>query len=193
MNVLIFSGSMDSRPFTVANQLTAHFSKQLVENGFQPQVFNLANAGIPFFEYTGETPPPTVRNMCDTFRQADLQIWLTPLYHGSMTGVMKNCLDWLEMTSKDEKPYLTGKVVALVSWADGTQAMQGINAMDAVAKALRAWVLPFSVPIMKDHLFDQETRMFTTNYQNKFEKLIQLLAEASTLMISRPLPVTGNI
>jgi arsenic resistance protein ArsH len=95
-----------------------------------------------------------------------------------MTGVMKNALDWLEMTSKLSNPYLTGKVVALVCWGDGSQAMQGINAMDSVAKALRAWVLPFSVPIMKEHLYDQETKTFTTSYKNKFDRMISLLGDA---------------
>ena len=49
--------------------------------------------------------------MTETFRSADLHIWLTPLYHGSMTGIMKNCLDWLEISAKETTPYLTGKVV----------------------------------------------------------------------------------
>ena len=48
--------------------------------------------------------------MCDLFLQSELQIWLTPLYHGGMTGMMKNCLDWLELTARLEKPYLTDKV-----------------------------------------------------------------------------------
>jgi arsenic resistance protein ArsH len=55
--------------------------------------------------------------------------------------------------------------------------MQGINAMDAVAKALRAWVLPFSVPVLKDHLFDPQTSDFSTLYRNKFDQMITLLSE----------------
>jgi arsenic resistance protein ArsH len=95
-----------------------------------------------------------------------------------MTGVMKNCLDWLELTSRHGRPYLTGKVVALVSWAGGTQAMQGINAMDAVAKALRAWVLPFSIPVIRDHLFEPDNSNFAPLYRNKFDQMITLLADA---------------
>ncbi len=69
---------------------------------------------------------------------------------------MKNCLDWLEVTANRYEPYLTDKTVGLVCWADGLQAMQGINAMDAIAKSLRAWPLPFSVPIVRSALFDGE-------------------------------------
>jgi arsenic resistance protein ArsH len=177
MNVLIFNGTMDNRPDATANRLAAYFEKKLGEKGLTSQVFGLADADIPFFDPSKKETPAGVQAMCDTFCEADLHVWMTPLYHGGMTGVMKNCLDWLELTSRRGHPYLTGKVVALVSWADGTQAMQGINAMDAVAKALRAWVLPFSVPILKEHLYMPETSDFSASYINKFDKMISLLAD----------------
>lgn len=178
MNVLIFNGTMDSSSYTTANRLSAYFEEQFRLKGFSTEVFSPAGGHIPFFEYPKGEMPPAVQGMCEAFCHADVHVWLTPLYHGSMTGIMKNALDWLEMTSKRSNPYLTGKVVALVSWGDGSQAMQGINAMDAVAKALRAWVLPFSVPIMKEHLYDAEGRDFTAPYKNKFDKLISLLGDA---------------
>lgn len=179
MNVLIFNGTMDNSPYTTANRLTGYFEEQFRQKGFSTEVFSPVGGHIPFFEYPkGEIPGP-VKKMCDAFCNADVHVWLTPLYHGSMTGVMKNTLDWLEMTSKLSNPYLTGKVVALVCWGDGSQAMQGINAMDSVAKALRAWVLPFSVPIMKEHLYDKETQAFSASYRNKFDRLVSLLGESS--------------
>ncbi|HEY1201442.1 MAG TPA: NADPH-dependent FMN reductase [Niastella sp.] len=177
MNVLIFNGTMDDRPYATAGKITGYFETQFREKGFAPRVFSLANAAIPFFDPLKQETPEAVQQMCNAFCEADLQVWLTPLYHGSMTGVMKNALDWLELTSRLGRPYLTGKVVALVSWANGSQAMQGINAMDAVAKALRAWVLPFSVPVLKDHLFDPQTSDFSTLYRNKFDQMITLLSE----------------
>jgi arsenic resistance protein ArsH len=178
MNVLIFNGTMDDRPYATAGRVAGYFESQFRQKGFTPRVFSLANADIPFFDPTKKETPAAVQAMCDAFCEASLHVWLTPLYHGSMTGVMKNCLDWLELTSRHGCPYLTGKVVALVSWADGSQAMQGINAMDAVAKALRAWVLPFSIPVLKDHLYDPHTSDFSTLYRNKFDQMITLLAES---------------
>lgn len=177
MNVLIFNGTMDDRPYATANRLATYFETKFREKGHTPEVFGLARAGIPFFDLSGQETPAAVQAMCNRFCKAELHVWMTPLYHGSMTGVMKNCLDWMELTSRHGQPYLTGKVVALVSWADGTQAMQGINAMDAVAKALRAWVLPFSVPILKEHLYVPETSDFSASYINKFDKMITLLAD----------------
>jgi arsenic resistance protein ArsH len=191
MNVLIFNGTMDSSPYTTANQLTGYFVEQFRQKGFSTEVFSPVDGHIPFFAYPKGDMPDSVKHMCEVFLKADVHVWLTPLYHGSMTGVMKNTLDWLEMTSKLSNPYLTGKVVALVCWGDGSQAMQGINAMDSVAKALRAWVLPFSVPIMKEHLYDAETKTFTASYKNKFDRMVSLLGD-SKIGDKKPVPDTGG-
>lgn len=178
MNVLIFNGTMDASPYTTANRLAGYFEEQFRRQGFATEVFSPAGGHIPFFEYPkGDIPTPVIK-MCESFLKADVHVWLTPLYHGGMTGVMKNTLDWLEMTSKLDHPYLTGKVVALVCWGDGSRAMQGIDAMDAVAKALRAWVLPFSIPIMKEHLCEPGTQDFTLSYKNKFDRMVALLGNA---------------
>ncbi|MCW3466552.1 NADPH-dependent FMN reductase [Chitinophaga nivalis] len=181
MNVLIFNGSIDNRPYATSNRLATYLEEQFKKEGFTPEIFSLGDHQVPFFEqHDPANQPPAVKAMCEAFCKAELHIWMTPLYHGSMTGAMKNCLDWLELTSKYKRPYLSGKVVALLSWADGTQAMQGINAMDAVAKALRAWVLPYSLPILKDNLYDPQTSGFTAFYQNKLDTMVQLLCAAKS-------------
>ncbi|VTP91536.1 NADPH-dependent FMN reductase [Sphingobacterium daejeonense] len=177
MKVLIFNGALERRENSTSERLSQHLIKQLNELGSEANVFNIADGGIPLFDVTLRNTPHSVELMNILFREADVHIWLTPLYHGSMTGVMKNCLDWLEYSSKLPAPYLTGKVIGLVCWADGVQAMQGINAMDAVAKALRAWTVPLSVPIQRSELFDENGNI-NAKYQERFEKLLQLMAQA---------------
>ena len=74
-------------------------------------------------------------------------MWVSPLYHGSVSGAFKNLVDWLELTAKDDPPYLTDKVVALACVAGGTQAMQGVNAMEQMVRALRGITLPLVLPV----------------------------------------------
>lgn len=178
MRVLIFNGALERRKNATSERLSEHLVTQLHKLGTEADVFNITDAGIPLFDVTLKHTPHAVELMNILFREADAHIWLTPLYHGSMTGVMKNCLDWLEYSAKQPNPYLTGKVVGLVCWADGVQAMQGINAMDAVAKALRAWTVPLSVPIQRSELFDEMGQVSTT-YEARFEKMVHLLVQAS--------------
>jgi arsenical resistance protein ArsH len=179
MNVLLFNGCSDTKPDTTGRKLTAYLHQQIIQKGHTVTEFNVADAHIPFFELRQPHPVAAVEAMCEAFLQADLQVWLTPLYHGGMTGAMKNCLDWLELTAKNEKPYLTDKVIGLVCWADGGQAMQGINAMDSVAKALRAWVIPYSVPLVKNQLYtDAHRRELSVDPMHKLDRLLLLLGNA---------------
>ncbi|UBM59506.1 NAD(P)H-dependent oxidoreductase [Marinilongibacter aquaticus] len=176
MKVLIFVGALERRENSTSGRLSNHLKAQLEARGAETHIFNLADSGIPLFDLTLTKTPIAVERMNILFREADFHIWLTPLYHGSMTGAMKNCLDWLEYSAKCPNPYLSGKTVGLVCWADGVQAMQGINAMDAVAKALRAWTCPFSIPIQRQELFDENGAISKT-YTTRFERLLHILLE----------------
>lgn len=93
--------------------------------------------------------PSIVKRMTELFLSADLHFWLSPLYHGSIPGTMKNCLDWLEITAKLPKPYLTDKRIGLICWADGSQALNDITTMENIVKSLRAWSIPYTLPILK--------------------------------------------
>lgn len=177
MQVLIFNGCPAASQHSTGNQLSAYLKDKLQEKGVGVSYFPIGEAHIPFFDQQLSSGPIAAQLMCELFLQADLHIWLTPLYHGSLTGAMKNCLDWLELTAKIHKPYLTDKVVGLVCWADGMQALQGINAMDAVAKALRAWVLPFSVPIARQQLYDPTSHELSAYYTSRLDRMIQLLID----------------
>jgi arsenical resistance protein ArsH len=182
MNALIFNGCSDYKPDTTGRRLAAYLHEQLAARNLTVTEFHISEAQIPFFDQHEPQPPAVIREMCDLFLQSELQVWLTPLYHGGMTGMMKNCLDWLELTARLEKPYLTDKVIGLVAWADGGQAMQGINAMDAVAKALRAWVVPYTVPLVKNHLYvDAHRREFAVEHTRKLDRLVSILTEARQL------------
>ncbi|MBW8684634.1 NADPH-dependent FMN reductase [Chitinophaga rhizophila] len=175
MKAIIFNGALERRPLSTSGVLAGYLSQKLQAAGVDNQIFNLADAGIPLFDVTLTKPPHAVEVMNKLFLDADVHFWLSPLYHGSIPGAMKNCLDWLEVSAKLPRPYLTDKTVGLVCWADGAQAMQGINTMDAVAKALRAWPLPFSVPIVRGNLFESnESRDISQAYKNKLDLLMNI-------------------
>ncbi|MGG5211090.1 NADPH-dependent FMN reductase [Chryseobacterium sp. MIQD13] len=175
MKAIIFNGSLERRPESTSGRISRYFAERLDKSGFQTEIFTLADSGIPLFDLSLTKKPLAVERMTQLFLEADIHFWLAPLYHGSIPGVMKNCLDWLEVTANHEQPYLTDKTVGLVCWADGLQAMQGINTMDAIAKSLRAWPISFSVPIIRSALFDKEDPTKISDlYSDKFDTLINI-------------------
>ncbi|WP_159475424.1 NADPH-dependent FMN reductase [Chryseobacterium sp. 18068] len=175
MKAIIFNGALERRSESTSGLITDYFADQLLNLEIKTEVFNLADSGIPLFDTSIKKIPLAVERMCQLFGDADLHFWLAPLYHGSIPGVMKNCLDWLEVTAKSNPPYLTDKTIGLICWAEGLHAMQGISAMDAIAKSLRAWPLPFSVPVLRSSLFEKEnTKKISESYKNKFDQLINI-------------------
>ena len=69
------------------------------------------------------------------------------MYHGTISGSFKNCLDWLQLLGDRDPPYLTNKVIGLISTAGGVQGLQAINTMEFVVRALRGWAVPMVLPI----------------------------------------------
>ena len=65
--------------------------------------------------------------------------------------------------------------------------MQGINAMDAVAKALRAWVIPYTVPLVKNQLYtDSHRRELAAEHTRKLDRLLNLLGNARQSLAITP-------
>lgn len=69
------------------------------------------------------------------------------MYHGSVSGSFKNAIDWLQLLVDQDPPYLTDKVVGLISTAGGVQGLQAINTMEFIVRALRGWAVPLVLAV----------------------------------------------
>ncbi len=179
MRLLIFNGAPESSVSNFSHKIIEHFRTCFQGKNIEIIVYNLAENHLPVLEIPFKEIPENVKQMARLFSESDVQIWLSPLYHGGIPGSMKNCLDWLELTSKNPKPYLSSQIIGLICWADGVQAMQGINNMDAIAKALRAWVLPYSVPILRKDLIVEN--QLNPIYQERFSLMANLISDTKNL------------
>lgn len=192
MKAIIFNGTLEKRAQSTPDILSGYLSDRLQEMGIESEIFNLADYRIPLFDVSNPEITTSVKLMNQKFQEADIHFWLAPLYHGSIPGAMKNCLDWLELGAKKPQPYLTNKNIGMICWADGVQAMQGINTMDAIAKALRAWPLPFSAPLVRGTLFetDNPTEITAAN-KEKLNLLIKLAASKRVELREIHTPIAG--
>ena len=82
-------------------------------------------------------------------RRAQGVIIATPSYHGGISGLVKNAIDFIEDTREDEAPYFEGRAVGLIVCADGAQAMgTTLISMRAVVHALRGWPTPYGATLL---------------------------------------------
>ena len=117
------------------------------EAGATTELLSIKELSLPMYDPTEENPPESVTNMCDAIHEADGLIWSSPMYNGTISGSFKNALDWLKLLSDRHPPYLTDKVVGLISTAGGVQGLQAVNTMEFVVRSLRGWAVPLVMPI----------------------------------------------
>ncbi len=72
----------------------------------------------------------------------------SPGYHGGVSGLVKNAIDWVEELRADERPYFDGRPVGLIVVADGWQAtITTLSSLRSIVHALRGWPTPLGVAI----------------------------------------------
>lgn len=117
--------------------------------GYRTRLFGgEAMARLPLYDPRATERTPAEHEFVEAVRGASALIIASPGYHGSISGVVKNALDLLEETAKDERPYLADLPVGLIATAYGWQATGStIAALRSVVHALRGWPTPFAATI----------------------------------------------
>ena len=145
--------------------------------GAETVLLDLRELDLPMYNPELElTPPPGAERMIEACYGADGMLWSSPMYQGTISGAFKNALDWLHPLGRRDPPYLHDTVVGLISAAGGTQGLQAVNTMEFATRALRAWAVPYVVPVSAAHLvFDEGGEIRDEGIEGQ----LQLLAERS--------------
>jgi FMN reductase len=110
---------------------------------------------LPHFNPGPAGATPDQADLAQAIREADGLIVATPGYHGSLSGVVKNALDTLELTRDDARPYFQGRAVGVIITADGAQAGgTTLMAVRGIIHAMRGWPTPFGAALNASNLFD---------------------------------------
>ena len=105
-------------------------------------------ARLPHYMTEGSKASAEGQAMVAAIRRADGLIVASPGYHGSISGLVKNGLDYLEETARDPRVYLDGVPVGLIVTAYGWQATGSTLAtLRSIVHALRGWPTPLGAAI----------------------------------------------
>jgi FMN reductase len=128
--------------------------------GANTQLLDLRELDLPMFNPEDDEPTAGAVELIEASHGADGMLWSSPLYQGTISGALKNALDWMRLLGGREPPYLHDKVIGLISTAGGTQGLQAINTMEFATRALRGWAVPYVVPVAAAaRVFDAEGRL----------------------------------
>ncbi len=172
LKVVGIGGSLKERSTSLAALQIA--LQAAAEAGAETQLFDVRELDLPIYVPRSEEIPKAAQHLADAVYEADGLIWSSPLYHGTISGSFKNVLDWLHLLADRDPPYLTDKVIGLISTAGGVQGLQAINTMEFVVRALRGWAVPLVIPIPRAwKVFDEDGDL----HDPKLEEQLQMLGQ----------------
>jgi FMN reductase len=103
---------------------------------------------LPIYDTESTERTPAMLSLVDALRAADGVIVASPGYHGAVSGLVKNALDYAEDLRNDERPYLDGRSFGCIAVAHGWQTTVGtMSELRQIAHALRAWPTPLGSAI----------------------------------------------
>ncbi|MFF0967330.1 NADPH-dependent FMN reductase [Streptomyces sp. NPDC003703] len=136
------------RPGSSAEQALRCVLEEARRLGADTRLIAGADLAVPLFDPTARIRPPGVFRLLSEVAEADGVVLASPAYHGSLSGLVKNALDYLEELRDEPRPYLSGRAVGCVAVGQGWQgAMTTLGALRDVVHALRGWPTPLGVAV----------------------------------------------
>lgn len=111
LHILAFAGSLREDSY---NRKVLKLAEDLLPEGISYEIFDLID--IPVFNVDVEKQglPESVAAFRDAIRKADALLIASPEYNSSVTGVLKNAIDWASRMENKQPHPLTKKPVAVV-------------------------------------------------------------------------------
>jgi FMN reductase len=142
------------------------------EAGAETRLLDLRELDLPMYNPDDDRPTDAAIRLIESCYAADGLLWSSPMYQGTISGALKNALDWLHVLGQRDPPYLHDKVIGLISAAGGTHGLQAINTMEFSVRALRGWAVPYVVPVASAaRVFDSEGRIRDETIELQLRKL----------------------
>jgi FMN reductase len=118
------------------------------EAGADTEMLGARHLDLPMYGPDVRHRSANAKWLVEQLRRADGVIVSSPGYHGAISGLIKNALDYAEDLREDPRPYLDGLAFGTIAVANGWAAtMHTISALRSVAHALRAWPTPMAAAI----------------------------------------------
>lgn len=154
--------------------------------GADTMIFTGADLNLPMYGADDDSRTDAVSRYIAAIRRADGIIIASPGYHGSISGLLKNALDYIEDMRADEAPYLDGRAVACIVSAYGAQAMgTTLSAMRSIIHALRGWPTPMAAAFSAvTPIFDSEGACTDPAIDNQFRIIGQQVVEFAQMRAS---------
>jgi FMN reductase len=136
------------RPESTTGKLLAAALRMAEARGARTTLLTGDAIAFPHYEPGSAAGNPAVEHYLRALRGADAVIVGSPGYHGTLSGLVKTALDYVEQLSRDERVYFDGLPVGLIATAAGWQAsVSTLQALRTITHSLRGWPTPMGLAV----------------------------------------------
>lgn len=137
MKITLIAGS--NRKDAASTNLLRYIERVLTTNHVSVELIDLLELPLPLYSPDAERLHPNVMTLQRAVAEADGLILATPEYHGSVSGALKNALDYLNGSQVGGKPVLS------VSSAGGPLGVSSLTHLQTIVRNLHgincpAWI-----------------------------------------------------
>jgi chromate reductase len=187
--LLAFAGSTRKGSFNM--KLVRIAAEGARAAGAEVTVIDLAEYPLPLFDQdleAAEGLPENVLKLKKLFIDHQGIVIASPEYNSSITGVLKNTLDWISRPAPNESPLAAfqGKVVSLISASPGALGgLRGLVHLRSILGNIGVIVLPDQIAVAKAHeAFDGDGSLKDAKQQANVQQIGKKLAEMVSKLVS---------
>jgi len=155
--------------------------------GAQTLLFGAADLAMPHYAPEKPDRSPEALRLVEALARADGIILSSPAYHGGISGLLKNAIDYVEDLRGDARPYFDRRAVGLIVSAGGWQATSTtLVALRSIIHALRGWPTPLGVCInTAEPAFDAEGHCLSQNLEQQLGILADQVMQFSAAFLCK--------
>ena len=146
------------RPGSTTEKAMQHVLNAADRAGARTRLISGPALQLPMYEPDNPERTDAARDLVAQLALADGIILGSPGYHGSISGLVKNALDYAEDLRGDRRPYFSGRAVGCIATGGGWPgALNTLGALRDIVHALRGWPTPLGAAInSSERVFDDD-------------------------------------
>jgi FMN reductase len=161
------------------------------ELGARTLCLGAADLNLPLYDPQSADRSPMQTRLVSALREADGVIVSSPGYHGGISGLIKNALDYAEDTVRDERVYLSDVPVGCIAVAYGSQAAVSTLAnLRTIVHALRGMPTPYGASVVASPRSFQGGACVDSEIQSRLQLVGAQVFDLATRLSRNPVAAT---
>lgn len=175
--ILFLYGSLRERSYS---RLLAEEAARIIQ-GMGAEVRFFHPHDLPVYGSVPDTHPK-VQELRALSIWSEGQVWSSPELHGNVSGLFKNQIDWIPLTTGSVRP-TQGRTLAVMQVSGGSQSFNAVNTLRILGRWMRMFVIPNQSSVAKAYQeFHEDGTMKDSSFRDRVVDVMEELYKFTLLL-----------